>query len=52
MEAIRAAFVEGDNMFPSSAIFNLAHIQIAVKNTALIRDLSTDRNIMERFKQC
>jgi hypothetical protein len=25
-------------MFPSSAIFDLAHIQIAVKNTALIRD--------------
>jgi hypothetical protein len=38
MEAIRAVFVEGENMFPSSAIFDLAHIQIAVKNTALIRD--------------
>lgn len=38
MEAIRAVFVEGENMFPSSAIFDLAHIQIAVKNTALIKD--------------
>jgi hypothetical protein len=38
MEAIRAVFVEGENMFPSSAIFDLAHIQIAVKNTALIQD--------------
>jgi hypothetical protein len=38
MEAIRAVFVEGDNMFPSSAIFDLAHIQIAVKNTVLIKD--------------
>jgi hypothetical protein len=38
MEAIRAIFVEGENMFPSSAIFDLAHIQITVKNTALIKD--------------
>jgi hypothetical protein len=26
------------HMFPSSAIFDLAHIQITVKNTALIKD--------------
>ncbi len=38
MEAIRAVFIEGENMFPSSAIFDLAHVQIAVKNTALIKD--------------
>jgi hypothetical protein len=35
MEIIRAVFVEGESIFPSSAIFDLAHIQIAVKNTEL-----------------
>ena len=38
METIRAVFVEGESIFPSSAIFDLAHIQIAVKNTELIKD--------------
>jgi hypothetical protein len=38
METIRAVFVEGESIFPSSAIFDLAHIQITVKNTALIKD--------------
>jgi hypothetical protein len=38
METIRAVFVEGESIFPSSAIFDLAHIQITVKNTALIQD--------------
>jgi hypothetical protein len=36
IETIRALFIEGENIFPNSAIFDLAHIQIAVKNPDLI----------------
>jgi hypothetical protein len=35
--SIRAVFVEGEQIFPSSAIFDLAHVQIAVKNPILIK---------------
>ena len=38
IEAIRAVFVEGEPIFPNSAIFDLAHIQIAVRNIDLIED--------------
>lgn len=34
--SVRAAFMEGDRLFPNSAIFDLAHIQIVVKNSAVI----------------
>jgi hypothetical protein len=37
IESIRAVFVEGEQIFPTSAIFDLAHLQIAVKNPALIK---------------
>jgi hypothetical protein len=40
VEAIRAVFIEGEAVFPNSAIFDLAHVQIAVKNTALIQESS------------
>jgi hypothetical protein len=33
----RAVFVEGECIFPDSAIFDLAHVQIAVKNSAVIK---------------
>jgi hypothetical protein len=36
LDSIRAAFMEGERLFPSSAIFELAHIQIAVRNPNLI----------------
>ena len=36
VECIRAVFVEGESLFPDSAIFDLAHAQIVVKNPALI----------------
>jgi hypothetical protein len=36
IDSIRAAFIEGERLFPSSAIFELAHIQIAVRNPKLI----------------
>ncbi|WP_310426200.1 hypothetical protein [Chamaesiphon sp. VAR_48_metabat_135_sub] len=35
---IRAVFVEGESLFPNSAIFDLAHAQIAIKNPALITE--------------
>jgi hypothetical protein len=34
----RAVFVEGNRIFADSAIFDLAHVQIAVKNPAVIKD--------------
>jgi hypothetical protein len=36
VDAIRAVFLEGDRIFPDSAIFDLAHIQIAIRNNDLI----------------
>jgi hypothetical protein len=36
IDSIRAAFMEGERLFPSSAIFELAHIQIAIRNPNLI----------------
>jgi hypothetical protein len=35
---IRVVFVEGKSLFPNSAIFDLAHAQIAIKNSALIQE--------------
>jgi hypothetical protein len=40
VECIRAAFAEGNSIFPNSAIFDLAHVQIAVLNPALIKKCS------------
>jgi hypothetical protein len=36
VDSVRAAFIEGDRLFPNSAIFDLAHVQIAVRNPAAI----------------
>jgi hypothetical protein len=36
--SIRAVFVEGECIFPNSAIFDLAHVQIAIKDPAVIRE--------------
>jgi hypothetical protein len=36
VESIRSAFMEGDRLFPDSAIFDLAHVQIAIRNPTLI----------------
>jgi hypothetical protein len=36
IHVIRAAFTEGNPIFNNSAIFNLSHVQIAVKNTQII----------------
>ncbi|MBW4620578.1 MAG: hypothetical protein KME17_14640 [Cyanosarcina radialis HA8281-LM2] len=35
---IRAVFVEGKQIFPNSAIFDLAHVQIVIKNPNLIQE--------------
>lgn len=36
--AIRAIFLEGERVFPTSAIFDLAHVQIAVRDLSLIEE--------------
>lgn len=38
IDAIRAVFLEGERVYPSSAIFDRAHVQIAIRNTALIEE--------------
>jgi hypothetical protein len=38
-ESIRASFVEGERLFPDSAIFDLAHVQVVIKNPKLIQAL-------------
>lgn len=37
--SIRSAFVEGDRIFPNSAIYDLTHIQIAILDSRLIEEL-------------
>jgi hypothetical protein len=39
IDSIRSAFVEGDRIFPNSAIYDLTHIQIAILDTSLIEEL-------------
>jgi hypothetical protein len=34
---IRAVFVEGESIFPDSAIFDLAHVQVVIKDRSLIK---------------
>jgi hypothetical protein len=36
---VRAAFIEGERLFPDSAIFDLTHVQIAIKNPTLIKTI-------------
>jgi hypothetical protein len=36
INSVRAIFLEGERIFPNSAIFDLAHVQIAVRNIAMI----------------
>jgi hypothetical protein len=38
VSGIRAVFVEGESLFPNSAIFDLAHAQIVIKNPVLIKE--------------
>jgi hypothetical protein len=35
---IRGIFPEGDRIYPNSAIFDLAHVQLAVRDTAIIEE--------------
>jgi hypothetical protein len=37
--AVRAAFIEGTAVFPNSAIYNRAHVQIAVVDVTIIEDI-------------
>jgi hypothetical protein len=36
IKAVRAAFIEGERLFPNSAIFKLTHVQIAIRSPDLI----------------
>ena len=38
VSSTRAVFVEGEQIFPDSAVFDLAHVQIAVKNSVSIKE--------------
>lgn len=40
ISAIRSVFVEGDRVFPKSAIFDRAHVQIAIRDTSVIEESS------------
>lgn len=40
VRCVRAAFIEGEPVYPQSALYNLAHVQIAVRDTALISGTS------------
>ena len=37
IDGVRAAFMEGERLFPDSAVFELAHVQIAIRNPELIK---------------
>ncbi len=37
--SVRSAFVEGDRIFPTSAIYDLTHVQIAILDSNLIEEL-------------
>jgi hypothetical protein len=39
LESIRASFMEGERLFPDSAIFDLAHVQVVIRNPTLIQTL-------------
>jgi hypothetical protein len=39
ISSIRSAFVEGDRIFPTSAIYDLTHVQIAILDSNLIEEL-------------
>jgi hypothetical protein len=38
-DSVRAVFMEGERLFPDSAIFDLAHVQVAIRNPALIIEI-------------
>ncbi len=43
IRAVRAAFAEGAPVFPGSALFDRAHVQIAIRDPSLIDDLWMER---------
>lgn len=38
INVVRALFIEGQRVYPNSAIFDLAHVQLAVRNSAMIEE--------------
>jgi len=40
VRCLRGAFVEGERLFPASALYSRSHVQIAVRDPLLIEDLT------------
>jgi hypothetical protein len=38
-KSVRAVFTEGSRLYPNSAIFGLAHVQIVIRNLSAIQKL-------------
>jgi hypothetical protein len=49
IDSIRATFIEGERLFPNSAIFDLAHVQIAIRRMLL--DVSQRSHYDDRYSQ-
>jgi hypothetical protein len=43
LQSVRGAFAEGDPAYPGSAIFSQSHVQIAVRDPAVIRNVAVTR---------
>ena len=44
IDGVRAAFMEGERLFPDSAVLELAHVQIAIRNPELIKESHLIKN--------
>ena len=42
VRSARAAFAEGEPAFPGSALFSLSHVQIAVRDAAVLHNVSLE----------
>ena len=47
IRSIRASFIEGSPIFPNSALFGKAHVQIVVRDTTTIRKTWIENNFVE-----
>lgn len=47
IRSIRAAFIEGSPIFPNSALFEKAHVQIVVRDKSVINEVWSENKILE-----
>jgi hypothetical protein len=47
VRSIRAAFIEGSPIFPNSALFGKAHIQIVVRDMSVIKKIWLENSPLE-----